>query len=221
MRDFISKDPSFVGLSKQIKKIQKELQSTQKKADNRVIKLLAERLKIAVSAHKWKIVNREEYSQYNNPAGDGYYEIYLSRVPVEKSTGTPSFGSPPSAAFPSKTVSVAIGSRALNNKTFRKKKRKATFHNPKEIKSYDDLIYFGERWDISHLKRGKCLIGLRFDYLIISSHFGMEEVFQAIKELEVTLDFSHHIQDIEKSEKELELKKSLSKHLSSKMLFAV
>lgn len=42
-----------------------------------------------------------------------------------------------------------------------------------------------------------------------------------MKELEIPLDLSHHIQNLEKSEKELELKKSLIKELSDKILFTI
>lgn len=223
MRDFISKDPSFTEISKKITKMRKELRSAEKKAADRVAKLLADRLKIAISAHKWKILNREEYSQYCHSEKDLCYEICLSRVSVEK----PNRNSLSTLVTPAPylnrigTAQTAKASGGLGKKSAKLKMGNFAKINPKEVKNYDDLIHFAERWDISQIKKGKCFINFSFEKIKITSYFGIEEVFQIIKDLEIPLDLSHHIQNLEKSEKELELKKALIKELSAKMLFTV
>ena len=209
MKDFISKDPSFAEISKQVERLKKDLRSAEKKATDRVTKLLADRLKIAISAHKWKILNREEYSQYSHSPEEVYYELSLSTV-SEQSERPPTYSAASNGSTPSKAL-----------KASNLRRRKAIRFSPKEIKNYNDLIHFGESWDISQIKKGKCLIIFSFDYLRIVSYVGMEEVFQTIKDLEITLDLSHHIQDLEKSERELDFKRALTKDLSAKILFAV
>lgn len=220
MRDFIYKDPSFAEISKQIKKMRMELRSAEKKASNRVAKLLSERFKFAISTSKWRILSKEECYQ-RHPYSEGVlYEICLLRVNTEKpavvNPGNPGRLLTPTA-FPN-SIASANAARAFSK---RQKKGKIISHIPKEIKSYNDLAFFGERWDISQIKRGKCIINFRIDSLRISSYVGMEEVFQIMKDLEIPLDLSYHIQDLENSERELELKRALVKDLSSKMLFPV
>lgn len=150
MRDFISKDPSFAEISKKITKMRKELQSAEKKAADRVTKLLADRLKVAISAHKWKIINRDEYSRYSRSEKDIRYEICLGRVSVEEPKGFFKLATPslyPNGIHASK---VAKASRTLGNKSG---KLKVGNLNLKEVKNYDDLIHFAERWDISQIKK--------------------------------------------------------------------
>lgn len=222
MRDFISKDSSFAEISKQIKKLRKDLRSAEKKASDRVTKLLSERLKVAISAHKWKILNRDEYPNYSYNPDEAYYEICLSRVSTGKKTvGTSSGGLMNPSALAARITHVKATRAAGNGVKMKSPKRKVTSYSPKEVKNYDDLIHFGERWDIFQVKRGKCLVKFRYDNLRITSYLGMEEVFLTMKELGIPLDLSHHVQDLEKSERELDLKRSLVKDLYSKMLFPV
>jgi len=221
MRDFIYKDPSFSEISKKIKKMQKELRSAEKKSADRITKLLADRLKIAISAHKWKILDREEYAQYSSSAKDSCYEICLSRVSVKNHNKTSFSKLASPVRFPNRigAANVAKASRALGKKPL--KAKNFANSNPKEVKDYDDFIHFAERWDISQIKRGECFVNFSYENIKITSYIGIEQVFQTIKDLEIPLDLSHHIQNLEKSERELELKRALIKELSAKMLFTV
>lgn len=222
MSDFISKDSSFAEISKQIKRLRKDLRSAEKKASDRVTKLLAERLKVAISAHKWKILNRDEYSHYSYNPDETYYEICLSRVPTDETTvGTASGGLMTSSALAARIAHVKATRAAGKAVKLKRPKKKISTYRPKEVKNYSDLVHFGERWDISQVKKGKCFVNFGYDNLRIISYLGMEEVFQTMKDLEIPLDLSYHVQDLEKSERELELKRALVKDLSSKMLFPV
>ena len=219
MRDFISKDPSFAEITKKITKMRKELKSAEKKAADRVTKLLADRLKVAISAHKWRIINRNEYSKYSRSVKDIRYEICLGRVSVEEPNKASSKLAAP-APYPNGVGAVKVAtSKALRKNPGKLRMGNFAKINPKEVKNYDDLIHFANLWDISQIKKGGCFINFSFEHIKINSYVGIEEVFQIIKDLEIPLDLSHHIRNLEESEKELELKKSLTKELSAKMLF--
>jgi hypothetical protein len=225
MADFITKDSSFKETSKEINRLKREIRLAEIKGRNRVVKLLTGRLKVAISAHKWRVAEKDEYSAYSYNPDDVYYEICFSRVPeIDASAGKKASGGLLNVGSILKLKSKMAASKAAGHSLPlkpMKSKKTALSRRPKEIRNYNDLVYFGERWDVSTLKFENCSIVFSYDHLRVISYVGMDHVFNAIKELGIPLDLSHHIKDLEKMERELELKRALIKDLSHRILFPV
>lgn len=199
MRNFITKDLSVRDGIKQISKLHRDIRAAQKKNKTRIAKLLGERVKTAVSSHKWRISPKFDSDSDYSRSSSIPYQICLSIVDPEKET---------------KNIVYAAKHSALKAKSARNGHRL-------EVKTFNDLVYFGDLWDISEIQFEKSLIVFNYNSLRIISELGMDEVFNTIKKLNISLDLSHYIRDIENSERELNLKKSLVKDLSGSILFQV
>lgn len=200
MRNFITKDMSVKDGIKQISKLHRDIRAAEKKNKNRIAKLLGERIKTAVSSHKWRISPKFDLdSDYYGPSSIPY-QICLSIVDCEKELH-------PNIAY------------AAKHSTFKARSAKKIYRV--EVKTFKDLVYFGDLWDICEIRFEKSLIVFNYNSLRIISEFGMDEVFDTIKKLNISLDLSHYILDIENSERELNLKKSLVKDLSGRILFPI
>jgi hypothetical protein len=199
MRNFITKDLSVRDGIKQISKLHRDIRAAEKKNKIRIAKLLGGRVKTAVSSHKWRISPKFDSDSDYSRSGSIPYQICLSIVDPEKET---------------KNIVYAAKHSALKAKGARNGHRL-------EVKTFNDLVYFGDLWDISEIQFEKSLIVFNYNSLRIISELGMDEVFNTIKKLNISLDLSHYIRDIENSERELNLKKSLVKDLSGSILFQV
>lgn len=229
MSNFITKDPYFKTTYREISGLEKKIRRAREKSVDRATKLLAGKLKKAISTQKWRIASKEEYSSYLYNKSDVYYDICLFRIPAEKAvspkrsksnnclTYSPKLSqinanSGAAMSIPSKYPASYIPTPAKSLKTIPRL--------PKDVESYEDLMYFAERYDTSDMKFGKCKVIISYDQIRIVSFTGMDDIFDTIRELEIPLDLSHHIKDLEKMEHELKLKRSIIKDLSSKIFFS-
>jgi hypothetical protein len=200
MRNFITKDPSVRDGIRQISKLKKDIRAAEKKNKIRITKLLAERVKTAVSSHKWRISPEFGLDSNYSRASSIPYQIHLSVVDPQKEAKNIAYAAKHSGSLMPKSPKII---------------------HRLEVKTFNDLVYFGDMWEICEIRFEKSLIVFNYDSLRIISELGMDEVFNTIKKLNISLDLSHYIRDIENSERELTLKKSLVKDLSGSILFQV
>jgi len=200
MSNFITKDPSVRDGIKQISKLKKDIRAAEKKTKIRITKLLAERVKTAVSSHKWRISPEFGLDSNYSRASSIPYQIHLSIVDPQKEAKNIAYAAKHSGRPMPKSPKII---------------------HKLEVKTFNDLAYFGDMWEICEIRFEKSLIVFNYDSLRIISELGMDEVYNTIKKLNISLDLSHYIRDIENSERELNLKKSLVKDLSGSILFQV
>lgn len=200
MRNSITKNMSVKDGIKQINKLHRDIRAAEKKNKIRVAKLLREKIKTAVSSHKWRISpNFGLDSDHSGPSCIPY-QIFLCIVDSDKELHR-------NITYAAKHSTFKVGSAKKIYKV--------------EVETFEDLLYFGNLWDIREIRFEKSLIVFNYNSLRITSEFGMDEVFDTIKKLNISLDLSQYILDIENSERELNLKKSLVKDLSGRILFPI
>ena len=86
MRNFITKDMSVKDGIKQISKLHRDIRAAEKKNKIRIAKLLGERIKTAVSSHKWRISPKFDLdSDYYGPSSIPYQicSVRISMVPTK------------------------------------------------------------------------------------------------------------------------------------------
>jgi hypothetical protein len=219
MKDIISKDPKIAELLKQKDLLQRQLRAVSNKVNLGVERVLRSKLKTALGAHKWKLSSAD--NDYYEKRESKIQEIFLEIVGDEEKSG---------GIILSKTATALNTSNPLrgiskNGPRYRAKSmmKKGWRSKPaNDIKNFRDFMSISERWDVSSFSYGMVYISFSYSRVRISSSCGsMDDIYSAIRKLEIPLDISMQISDIEKMELDLRKRKELMQDLSSKSLFSL
>jgi hypothetical protein len=217
MKDIISKDPKIEELMKQRALLEKQLRAISNKVNLGVERVLKSKLKTALGAHKWKLSSVD--NDYYEKRESKIQEIFLEIVgDEEKSSGIILSKAALNAPNPLRGTlnnGPRYRSKSMMKKGWRSKPAI-------DIKNFRDFMSIAERWDVSSFSYGMVYISFSYSRVRISSSYGnMDDIYSAIRKLEIPLDISMQISDLEKMELDLKKRKELMQDLSSKSLFSL
>ena len=199
MSDIISSSKGLRELMKESESLIKSSKSVKKKIDSKIEKILASNFKNAISSNKWYIIgndlDRHDTFKSKSKAFISYYNVKLG---VDRDSATNS---------------------APTKKSL--KGMKYTDKVPKTIKSYEDLISLTEVFMVYSFTVKEIAVFLYSDYMSIACESGFDEIWAFLKSVEIRMDLSHNLRDIERIEADLEARKNLINSMSKQLLFSI
>ncbi len=214
MNDLISKDAKIEELIKQRYMLERQLGNIRRKISLRIEKIIASKLKTALAAHKWRVAHAQGdfYENSDRISKELWFEIVEEGIRGGNSIIL-------HKTFAAKSLATPLKNKyGLNKKTKKLNRSRATI----SIKNFRDIYSLCERWDTDSIKYGNVFISFTYNRMRISSALdNIDDIYAAVKKLEIPIDLSAQISDIEKFESDLKKRKELMHDLSSRSLFAI
>lgn len=222
MKDLIEKDLEVSRIKKEINALHKKTRALNLKLGAKVEKIISSKFPIAISFHKWRVSEKEIYIppedslQRNSSFGrKKSFSLGFEMVPDDLEFI--------SHQSPSMASSINLN-KYLSSGLVRPRAKKSMMikrRPPAKIKSFNDLVIIAERWEIYRVKWKKVSFAFNSGCFRIESSNSIDDVYSAVRELNIPMDLGSHITQIESLEEELKRRKDLVADLSSQMLFGI